>query len=35
MEVVELDYTWESGGVLVVLGFSSFPTEAFALPTSN
>ena len=30
---VGLAYTWESGGVLAVLGFSSFPTEALALPT--
>jgi len=31
--IVGLAYTWESGGVLAVLGFSSFPTEALALPT--
>jgi len=30
---VGLAYTWESGGVLAVLGFGSFPTEALALPT--
>jgi len=33
--VVGLAYTWESSGVLTVLGFSSFLTEAFALPTSK
>ena len=28
-------YAWESDDVVALLGFNSFLTEAFALPTSN
>ena len=29
------DVAWESDDVVALLGFNSFLTEAFALPTSN